>query len=279
MKYYHVDVFTNKALSGNGLTVIENDETLTPDQMQLIAQEFKQFETIFFNHRNNYVARIFTIEEELEFAGHPILGLGAVIHTEDYRQKDEINCSIQLSKKTVVIESKREEDYYKVSMNQGKAEWGQSITKEWQEKYCKAMQIEEQMLDPHYPMEIVSTGLPYLLIPIRAGLEKVKISCQNLEELLSRNGAKFVYVFDITKMEGRTWDNLGQVEDVATGSAAGPVGAYLYKWGYYTQKEQIILHQGRFVGRPSELFISMNEKEEMIVSGNVKLIAKGEVKL
>lgn len=69
MKYYHVDVFTNKALSGNGLTVIENDETLTPDQMQLIAQEFKQFETIFFNHRNNYVARIFTIEEELNLQG------------------------------------------------------------------------------------------------------------------------------------------------------------------------------------------------------------------
>lgn len=279
MKYYHVDVFTNKALSGNGLTVIKDDGTLSSDMMQRIAQEFKQFETIFISSKKEYAARIFTVEEELDFAGHPVLGLGAIIHTEDHKEKEEISCSIKLNKKTVTVHSKKEKDFYKVSMNQGQAEWGQAITKEWKKRYCKALQIEETMLAPSYPMEVVSTGLPYLLIPIQTGLESVRISCLDFEEMLSKNGAKFVYVFDIAKMEGRTWDNLGNVEDVATGSAAGLVGAYLYKHGYCRREKQIILHQGRFVRRPSEIFISMNEKEELIVSGNVKLVAKGEVKL
>lgn len=79
-------------------------------------------------------------------------------------------------------------------------------------------------------------------------------------------------------MEGRTWDNFGAVEDVATGSAAGPVGIYLYKWGICNATESIILNQGSFLGRPSKIKVYADQfTGEIYVTGDVKIIAKGEL--
>ena len=72
-------------------------------------------------------------------------------------------------------------------------------------------------------MQVVSTGLPYLIVPVLAEhLATANITSRGFEALLAESGAKFVYVLDPTAPEGRTWDNAGRVEDVATGSAAGP---------------------------------------------------------
>jgi predicted PhzF superfamily epimerase YddE/YHI9 len=82
-------------------------------------------------------------------------------------------------------------------------------------------------------------------------------------------------VFDIAAMEGRTWDFSG-LEDVATSSAAGPVGAYLCEHGVCPEGKEMIIDQGRFLGRASELLV-MKEKEtgNIFVSGNVSILAKG----
>ncbi|TCZ67749.1 PhzF family phenazine biosynthesis protein, partial [Paenibacillus albiflavus] len=84
MIYYHADVFSSKSLSGNGLTVIFHEEDMDTQYMQRIAEEFKQFETIFLRQigEKHFRARIFTVEEELDFAGHPILGAVSIIHEE-----------------------------------------------------------------------------------------------------------------------------------------------------------------------------------------------------
>ena len=93
--------------------------------------------------------------------------------------------------------------------------------------------------------------------------------------------AKFFFVLDIENREGRTWDNLGLVEDIATGSAAGPVGAYLVKNGFEKFDDEIILKQGNFLGRPSELKIRVssisNEINDVYVEGDVCKIAVGEL--
>ena len=71
-------------------------------------------------------------------------------------------------------------------------------------------------------------------------------------------GAKFVYVFDPDKREGRSWDNTGAVEDVATGSAAGPAAAFLAAHGLAAQDETVLINQGRFVRRPSVIAVRPN---------------------
>ena len=77
--------------------------------------------------------------------------------------------------------------------------------------------------------------------------------------------------------EGRTWDNLGKVEDIATGSAAGPAGAYLCKHNLVNSAEPFVINQGRFVGRPSEIKVCVegdkNEFNNVRVSGQVCKVA------
>ena len=128
-------------------------------------------------------------------------------------------------------------------------------------------------------MEIVSTGLPYLIVAVKQNLGKAKIVVQNFEAMLAEVGAKFVYVFDLARMEGRTWDNFGHVEDVATGSAAGPTGAYLVEHGIFQNETEIVLNQGSFLDRPSRLFVKTsgkgNEVDSVTVGGDVCMIASG----
>lgn len=95
--------------------------------------------------------------------------------------------------------------------------------------------------------------MPYLVVPIRANLEHARIVDPAFDDLLATIGAKFVYVLDVNRREGRTWDNDGRVEDIATGSAAGPAAAYLVKHGLAALGESIVLEHGRFLNRPSEL--------------------------
>ena len=280
MNYYHVDVFSSKSLSGNGLKVIFYEKDLETQYMQRIAQEFKQFETIFLKKlgENHFRARIFTVEEELDFAGHPILGATATIHEKLYSEERNITVVLELNNKTVKAESINKGGYFETTMNQGIPEFLGIVEGETKNNLLQALNITDNNLHSTCPMEVVSTGLPYLIIPLASGLEKVKISVKDLETQLSKINAKFIYVFDVAKMEGRTWDNLGAVEDVATGSAAGPTGAYLLKLGICKPTEDIIINQGLFVGRPSKIRVFSDlSTGEINVSGDVKIVANGQL--
>src|SRR5215475_7276855 len=82
MHYYHLDVFTNIPFSGNGLTVFIIENPLEKAYMQTVTQEMRQFESIFLHKLNDNAFRafIFTMEEELDFAGHPIIGAATLLH-------------------------------------------------------------------------------------------------------------------------------------------------------------------------------------------------------
>ncbi|MGB1239469.1 MAG: PhzF family phenazine biosynthesis protein, partial [Pseudomonadales bacterium] len=98
----------------------------------------------------------------------------------------------------------------------------------------------------------------------------------DISALLEQHGAKFLYVLDIAALEGRTWDNAGSVEDVATGSAAGPTAAYLHKHQLITD-EQVSIAQGRFANRPSAIEVALHlaggEIYDISVSGQVVKVA------
>lgn len=210
MIFYHVDVFSSKILSGNGLTVIFYEEDMNMQYMRAIAQEFKQFETIFLRQtgEKRFRARIFTVEEELDFAGHPILGAMAVIHEKLYEEKQSTTAVFELNNKTLQAESVKMEGYFQATMNQGAPEFLGTVEGEWVNIFLRALNLTTDHLHSTLPMEVVSTGLPYLIVPLTSGLEQAKISIRNFAEQLSKIQAKFVYLFDIGRMEGRTWDNL-----------------------------------------------------------------------
>lgn len=283
MLYYHADVFCNRPMTGNGLTVFIAPAFPQSAVMQEIAREFRQFETIFLVPRgkNVFDARIFTVEEELDFAGHPVLGAAAVVRREYAQHRDGTHGSgavlFNLNSKQVPVVCTARDDFYECRMDQGPAEFICSPEPESYARYLHPLNLNERDVAPGFPLEVVSTGLPYLLVPLASGLERAHILVPDYEARLAQIGAKFVYIFDIDAVEGRTWDNAGLAEDVATGSAAGPVGAYLYKHKRFLPERDILLRQGRFVGRDSEIAIRKDAASgSMLVSGQVRLLVRGE---
>jgi trans-2,3-dihydro-3-hydroxyanthranilate isomerase len=284
MKYYHVDVFSKNKFSGNGLTIFEIEKDLNKKIMQTITQEMKQFESIFYYKLNTniYRAFIFTVEEELDFAGHPIIGLSAMLHDLYSSEKEKDSWTIELNDKSVIVETKKKEGYYSAKMNQGIPEFKEILSNEQEVEFLNYLNLELEDKFEELPLQVISTGLPYLIIPIKTNaLEKSKIIISDLENQLNKIGAKFIFILDVEKKQGRTWDNLGLVEDVATGSSAGPVGAYLVENKIEEMDNEFIIEQGHFLGRPSQIKIVVtsknNKMDDVFVEGNVCKIAKGEI--
>ncbi len=279
MKCKLVDVFAKEKLSGNGLTIFYETDDLTTKQMQSLTQEMRQFESIFLSIENGkFYARIFTVEEELDFAGHPLIGLAAHLH-EEYGVNSSHDWSVELNNQTVALKTRKSGDYFEATMEQGKPEFIKVLDKNESEVFLSALNLTWENISS-YPLEVISTGLPYLIIPIQSGIHSVKVCVENLENLLSVHGAKFVYILDTKKFEGRTWDNLGKVEDIATGSAAGPASAFLYKNNLVNCNQPFVIRQGRFLGRPSEIKVSLKVQGSdlcnILVSGQVCKIANIE---
>lgn len=279
MKYYHVDVFSKTPMSGNGLTAVFPDEPLPYQDLLSITKELNQFESIFLYPMENgmFQARIFTVQEELPFAGHPILGAGAVIHKLLYADSHATDISFSLGERSILIHSESAGQHFEVKMNQGAATFVSTIGSAEHRGIAESLNLSLDDIDKDYPIETVSTGLPYLLVPVNKNIEKCRINRSDFELFLSSFGAKFVYVFDTSTLQCRTWDNDGTVEDVATGSAAGPLCAYLVKNGRIGHNAIITLHQGGFVGRPSMIKGWVDSRNEVYIMGDVVVFAAGTI--
>jgi trans-2,3-dihydro-3-hydroxyanthranilate isomerase len=166
-------------------------------------------------------------------------------------------------------------------MNQGHPSLERPLTSSESLPFLQALHLSSEDIANGCPLQTVSTGLPYLIVPITTGLAQARILQLDFEALLGTINAKFVYVFDINTREGRTWDNAGLIEDIATGSAVGPVGAYLVEHNLAQYNETVIVNQGSFVGRPSRLSVRVSNQNkpaiEVFVSGDVYIFAQGQI--
>jgi predicted PhzF superfamily epimerase YddE/YHI9 len=235
------DVFSERPLGGNSLSVVLHDEPLETGLMQSITRELRQFETVFVRgggDDDDRPTRVFDLNRELSFAGHPLLGAAAVLH------------ATEASGATAAITARA----------------------------LEAFSLEPTRLHDTIGCVVGSTGLRYLIVPIESGIESAQIVHPDLSELLSELDAEFAYVLDVAAREGRHWENDGSVEDIATGSAATVGGAFLVRHGLAARGERIDLRQGRFTGRPSVLSVSVGgeqDPETVHVAGPVSLVAQG----
>lgn len=282
LTWVHADVFCDAPLTGNGLCVFHPSVALDDRIMLRLTQEMRQFESIFlFEEKDAVHARIFTVEEELDFAGHPLLGAAAVLHYaavqhDGTHSETAQDWRLQLNNRAVTLTTERKaERFFEAAMDQGAPTWGAEAEGAARASILEGLGLDESDLVSGLPLAMVSTGLDYLIVPVTAaGLARVKIGVDDLEARLEELGAKFAYVLDTENREGRTWDNLGAVEDVATGSAAGPAGAYLHR--HCGAPGEITLQQGRFTGRPSKLQVSIDaETGAITVGGGVAVLAEG----
>jgi PhzF family phenazine biosynthesis protein len=277
--YRHVDVFSRRALQGNGLVVVLDADDLSAAQMQHLTREVRQFETAFLAGvdlpARSARLRIFTEDEELDFAGHPVLGAAAVLHTLLPVPDPEEIWALEVTRRSVEVRTRGADRWVDATMDQGVPHLGSPISGELARAYRDALNLAQAHLHPVLPMQVVSTGLPYLIVPVQAGLDRARISHPGFEEFLEASGAKFAYVLDPGRPEGRTWDNAGRVEDVATGSAAGPAAGYLLHHGVHPAGTPLLVHQGRFTGRPSTIEVRPGPDGRLWVGGPVAPVAAG----
>jgi PhzF family phenazine biosynthesis protein len=279
-RYVHVDVFASGAMSGNGLAVFLDADGWPASLMQRLTREMRQIESVFLSHvgHGGAGARIFTEDEELPFAGHPVLGAAAVLHRVRGRDDESRTWRIALGSRIVTVTTALAEDVVSAEMDQGPASHGPTLSAVDAAPFVERLGLAMDDLANGLPLQVLSTGLPYLIVPVTPqALGRARVTGQDLELQLARIGAKFAYLLDPEAREGRTWDNAGRVEDIATGSAAGPVGAYLWSHGRASDAVAIELLQGRWLGRPSRLRVRRDAHEHLFVGGEVWPFAHGEL--
>jgi PhzF family phenazine biosynthesis protein len=279
--YYHVDVFSPEPFKGNGLTVFTETAGFTIDTMQGLTREMRQFESIFLQEIDGtrVRARIFTCEEELHFAGHPVLGAAATLHDLYKFSEDKVEWTFELISKTVPVITQKNGDRYEAIMNQGKADFGRVLNDaETRSVLAYIDAVPEDLYPGLYPT-VVSTGLPYLIVPFLSHFFEAKIGAPGLQELLHRLGAQFIGLLDIEGRRIRTGSNDGSVEDIATGSLAGPACAFLVSHGLAKPDSVVQFDQGSNLLRKSELYAELkscgDHSLDVFVSGLVCKIARG----
>jgi PhzF family phenazine biosynthesis protein len=284
LDFHHVDVFAPRPYSGNSVAVFPEADRLTAEQMAAITREMRHFESVFLTAdrgRQEWVTRVFDLGGELSFAGHPVLGAAAVLHAGVGSAHDQ-HWTLRLPARTVELVTKRRgPSTYAAVLDQGTPEFLGTAAMAAAD-LAAWFGLGTADLDPAYEPEVVSTGLKYLLLPVhREALSRARIVVADLADRLSALGAEFAYLLDVGAMEGRHWNNDGVVEDVATGSAAGCVAAYLRRHDVLADGAPAVLRQGRFVDRPSEMTISAHgdaaDIRSVEVGGDVTMVGRGHL--
>jgi PhzF family phenazine biosynthesis protein len=282
LEFRHVDVFTDVPFTGNGLIVLFGSPGEVRAQALIsVTAEMRQFELIiaeFQPEAGQVPARIFTAEEELPFAGHPVIGAAAALHERCAAAEPARSWVFVIAGREIAVRTRLARGYYEAEMNQGSPVLDAPLAGPDAARFAGALGLSGDDLH-RLPMRVVSTGLPYLIVPLAGGLDRARITVADLEDRLAGVGAKFVYVFDPATREGRSWDNAGAVEDVATGSAAGPAAAWLAAYGLAGDGETIVINQGRFLGRPSKIAVTPDSQGDLWVGGPVAPVARGVLDL
>jgi trans-2,3-dihydro-3-hydroxyanthranilate isomerase len=285
MEFHILDVFGVEKYSGNQLAVFIAPENLSSIEMQQIAKEINFSETTFITSKlqanNGFDIRIFTPASEIDFAGHPTLGTAYMINNLFYSNKaTEVVLNLKVGQIPVTFANNT------VWMLQKQPVFGKIFSPEM---ISELLSIPVEAIDERFPIEEVSTGLPFTMVPLKSlgYLKQAAVDLIQYRKFCTDAMAKGILVFSpdayikSQNMASRVFVHyLGIPEDPATGSATGCLAAYLLKHNYCQKSEiDIAIGQGYEIGRPSELYIKAsveNSEYSIRVGGAVFEIAKGE---
>jgi trans-2,3-dihydro-3-hydroxyanthranilate isomerase len=289
--FYLVDVFAQHKYMGNQLAVVRGANVLSDQEMLHIAKEMNYSETTFImsDHKRDdgYDVKIFSPEEELPFGGHPTLGTAFIINEEINRDPDrQIILNLKCGKVPVNFDYKKNNNGI-LWMKQIPPVFGESIEKI---SVGEVLSINSDEIIDDYPVQQVSTGLPFIIVPVKSLeiLKKVRIDKQKYFKLIEGKEAKAILVFSPetyfkeNDLCVRVFADYHSVpEDPATGSGNGCLAAYLVKYSYLGSKEiDLRVEQGYEIKRPSLIYIKCADKGkeyQVHVGGKVVMVAKGEL--
>jgi trans-2,3-dihydro-3-hydroxyanthranilate isomerase len=282
--FYWLDVFTAEPLAGNGLAVVLDADGLSDETMLAYARETGLSETTFVQTASvggaDYRNRIWTVSSEIPFAGHPSLGTAVAVAASEAAGAPALEraYSQQTAVGVQTVEASLADGVWTASVHQEEASFGETVPRE---RAAAALGLAPDAMDAELSCQIVSTGLPALLAPV-AGFDGLADCSPDFDALRaispdpSFNLYAFVHERGTRTVRARCFGaDLAGIEDPATGSAAGPLVAYLQDC---LDIHRITVEQGVEMGRPSRIEARM-DKGRPRVSGNVAVIATGEVYL
>lgn len=280
VRFHLLDVFADAPFRGNQLCVVsETPPGLDATMMQTLAREINFSETTFVTARDatGYTLRIFTAASELPFAGHPTLGTAFTLASlglvpVDLTQRcaaGEIPVRVDLAAGTA-------------SMRQLAPVFGAPVN--YRAAVARAAGLEPEDLVEDLPVMSGSSGIAHLMVPVRdeETLRRAQRRGAACSSVCGAAEVESLYLFAL-QSPGRVmarmfdrWDSVG--EDPATGSAAGPLGAYLAQHVLAGMPGRVVVSQGEFVGRPSSLVVDAaadGDSWRVDVGGGVHIVGEG----
>jgi trans-2,3-dihydro-3-hydroxyanthranilate isomerase len=288
LPFVQLDVFSSRPLEGNPLAVFPDGRGLTDQQMQAIAREMNLSETTFVLPRDaaseaerGVRVRIFTVQEELPFAGHPTLGTAFVLRGPTGRE--EVALDLDVGKITVRFDEKPGEPVFG-EMTQKDPELGVIHDRD---AVARAAGLYAADVDTSLPIQTISTGVPFTIVPLHglAAMRELNVNLKSAAEYLERSGGQFFYfvsretVNRTARLHARMIFYNG--EDPATGSAAGCAAAWMVAHAVVPPDERVLIEQGIEMKRPSCIFVRAALEGDRVVNvrvgGNAVEILRGEI--
>jgi trans-2,3-dihydro-3-hydroxyanthranilate isomerase len=302
-RFVQVDVFTETAFGGNPLAVFHQAEGLSAEEMQQLAKEMNLSETTFVLPARapgaDFKVRIFTPARELPFAGHPVVGTHWVLaHLGRVELREPVTrvcfeLGVGVLPADLHVTGGRVE---RVVMTQDRPGF-HAVLEDIDELAAGLGLPPEAIAETGLPVQIVSTGIPQMMIPVRSLADVRRLGADRLDvarltRVCRAAGTDCAMVFTLetesaeATVHARLFaPSLGVPEDPATGSANGALGAYLVHHRAVPVGQpttHIVSEQGLEMGRPSTLYVevdsSAGEAAEVRVAGQVVAVAEGEVR-
>jgi len=288
LAFIQFDVFTTRPLEGNPLAVFLDGRGLSDDEMQAIAREMNLSETTFIfptdsatENTRGVRVRIFTVQEELPFAGHPTLGTAFALRGKS--GVSEVKLDLNVGPIPIRFEEVPGEPAFG-EMTQAEPTFGQVHDRK---KIAQISGIPVEDIDTELPIQTVSTGVPFTILPVR-GLEairRLKIDQQRALEYLSATAGKFFFCVTRETVEPAARLHTRMLfyngEDPATGSAAGCAAAWMVEHNVAQPDERVLIEQGMEMKRPSRIFVRASQRNGRLVNvrvgGNVVEVLRGEL--
>src|SRR5881397_3637024 len=289
-EFIQLDVFTQTALAGNPLAIFPDGRGLNDGEMQALACEMNLSETTFIlprdaatEAREGKKVRIFTVEQELPFAGHPTLGTALHLYALQVRsnskKSDEISLDLKAGKIPVRFTPDSEnagrdrvDGQVFGEMRQRDPEFGSALSRD---EVARVIGIAVDEISSEWPIQPVSTGLTFTIVPFRnrQTLSDLKFSYIQAAEFLKNTGANFFYFLCPERREGGLEARARMFfyggEDPATGSAAGCAVSWMIQHDVANSDEHILIRQGVECRRPSEMYVRAMRQGESVTNVRV----------
>lgn len=292
LDYFLLDVFTDTPYGGNPLAVFTQSAGLTAAQMLKITKELNLSETVFLGEAQSEEAdlamRIFTPGKELPTAGHPTIGTAfLLLASQLIKPKQHSKLVLEQTIGNINIQFKKEGDTItELLMEQPLPTFEETFRDK--DLVASLLGIHAEDIYENYPSRIVNCGNPFLIIPVKhlETIKKIHLNTDLYKDILDEIDITGILPFTLETQEtgniahSRMFaPQLGISEDPATGSAHGPLAAYLYNYQLADISTLKQCEQGFEMGRPSYINIQIiateGKIEKVLIGGKSVIMGKG----